>query len=283
MTQIISVGSYRRAVGKSIIAANLAAQASLLGWRVGIAELNFLYPFFEIPVFDIPNSTGSLADYLHGKTAVEAVGADVFASQDEGSGLWIFPWGEPEFWGKEEIDPEDLSQRLQALGAYHHLDFLILDLGAGLTDVNLLMAAISDCCLIVTRADHMDYQGTAIMVDLVRALDDDPWVLLIANQVLGRYDSGQVREQITGIFHAPTCVLPFSETILEASGDGFFSLRAADHPWSRAVRSISASLFSDLAGRPGRPASSPSILSRRLNSVVLRPRPDIERHELPKH
>ena len=64
MTQIISVGSYRRAVGKSLIAANQAAQASLLGWRVGIAELNYLYPFFHISVFDIPNTAGSLADLL---------------------------------------------------------------------------------------------------------------------------------------------------------------------------------------------------------------------------
>lgn len=285
MAQIITVGSYRRAVGKSLIAANLAAQASLMGWRVGVAELNVLYPYSQTSLSGIPDSVGSLAGYLRGEVPIDSVGADAFADLGENAALWVFPWGSTSLWEKVDLDPTELSRRLQTLAAHRQLDFLILDLGSGMTDFNLLMSAISDCCLIITRPDQMDYQGTALMVELVRSMND-PWLLLIANQVLAQFDTAQVRQQVSSIFHAPTSVLPFAEAILEMGSQGLFSLQAADHPWSRAIRSIAASLFADLAGRTDitrHPvAGISSAIRRRINEIIGSRRKLGDQHTLPR-
>jgi MinD-like ATPase involved in chromosome partitioning or flagellar assembly len=275
MLQTISVGSCRRAVGKSTIAANLALQATLRGWRAGIADLNFAYPLSQNALFGIPGSVGSLANYVGEKISVNDVGMDVLASLGQGGGLWVFPWQTGSVWGTSEVDPLQMDRCLMTLARHHKLDFLILDLGEGMSDLNLMMAAISDCCLMITRADQMDYQGTAVMIDIIRSLDDDPWVLLLANQVLESYDFTEVREQLTASFRAPASVLPFSENIMEAASTGLFSVQAPYHPWSRAIRSISASLFSDLAGRMSqvdKPKDLPPSFTHQLHSFLARRR-----------
>lgn len=272
MVQIISIGSFRRAVGRSIVSANLAAQAALAGWRVGLADLDDLFPSPQSTLFGLPDTAGSLVDLLHEKIDVASVGADAFADPEPKVRLKVFPWVSSPVGGNPDVKISDLQKALSSLSRYHALDFLLVDLKAGMTDFNLTMAAISDCCLIVTRPDQMDYQGTALMVEIVRKLNDT-WVLLIANQVLARYDSSQVREQISTTFQAPTSVLPFSEDIAMAGSRGLFSLRYPNHPWSRGVRSIAASLFSDLAGRaadPPRPASPPSLLNPSLRNFLTR-------------
>jgi hypothetical protein len=121
----------------------------------------------------------------------------------------------------------------------------------------------------------MDYQQTAVMIDVIRSLDEAPWVLLLANQVLASFDPTTVREKLTASFHAPASVLPFSEDILEAGDTGLFSIRYPHHPWSRAIRSVSASLFSDLAGQipqADRHADTPSSFTRQLHSFLARRR-----------
>src|SRR5262245_8900731 len=124
MLQIISVGSNRRAVGKSTIAANLALQATLRGWRAGIADLIMAYPLSQNALFGIPGSVGSLADYAGEKISVNDVGADVLAGLGQGSGLWVFPWQTNSLWGTTAVDPLQLDRCLMALARYHKLDFL---------------------------------------------------------------------------------------------------------------------------------------------------------------
>src|SRR5690348_11489548 len=99
MTCFIAVHAYRRATGKSTIAANLASQLAAMGRRVAIIDANFSSPGVGFLFgFNAWGDNCTLSDYLMGQCHIADAAYSVQTCGDEasraflrGRDLWLVP------------------------------------------------------------------------------------------------------------------------------------------------------------------------------------------------
>lgn len=122
------------------------------------------------------------------------------------------------------------------------LDYLFIDTHPGVNEEALLSIAISDALVIVLRADHQDYQGTAVTVDLARRLET-PHIMLVVNKVLPPIDTAAVKHRVGESYGVPVAgVLPLSEDMVRLASAGAFCLAHPDHPVTGVLRAVAAQL-----------------------------------------
>ena len=87
MGQIVSIHSFRGGTGKSNVTANLAAQVTLAGKRVGIVDTDIQSPGIHVLFgLDENNMGNTLNDFLHDKCTIREV---AFSIGDHGG---LYPW-----------------------------------------------------------------------------------------------------------------------------------------------------------------------------------------------
>jgi len=251
MGKIISIHSFRGGTGKSNLCANLAAQAALAGYRVGIVDTDIQSPGIHV-IFGLDEKKmgPTVNDFLHGKATVEQVAYPVgeVAHQQaglqklSGKSLWLFPSsidaGEISRIIKQGYDFNMLNSGLQGMLRGMKLDYLFIDTHPGLNDETLLSIAVSDILLVVLRPDQQDFQGTAVTVTVAQSLDV-PDLNLVVNKALTKYDLNQVRQEVEEKYHVPVAgVLPLTEDMADLGSSDLFSLCYPDHPWSRCLRDV---------------------------------------------
>ncbi len=249
MGKIISIHSFRGGTGKSNLCANLAAQAALAGYRVGIVDTDIQSPGIHV-IFGLDeDSMGpTLNDFLHDKATVEQVAYPVGEVEFKepglqklkGKSLWLFPSSinsaEISQILKQGYDVNTLNRGLQTMLRGLKLDYLFIDTHPGLNEETLLSIAISDILLVVMRPDQQDFQGTAVTVDIALSLDV-PQLYLIVNKALSKYDPNQIRKMVADTYGVPVgSVFALTEDMAELASSDLFSLRFPDHPWSHSLR-----------------------------------------------
>jgi septum site-determining protein MinD len=233
---LISVHSYRRGTGKSLVAANLAVLLAQAGYRVGLVELNLLMPslyyFFELAERDPPYL---LNDFLWGDCDITAVTQDMTATlQIEPPGqLYLLP---------ASVEVKAIA-RIARGGYYTHfladacfhladtfgLDMVLADTPAGINEESQLMLALADNALILLRPDRQDYQGTGLLVDIARRLEV-PDIQLVVNEVPAALNVDSVALAASQAYGCRvTAVLPHSPTISHLAGQGLFVIRQPQH------------------------------------------------------
>lgn len=204
MRQIISVHSFRRGTGKTMITANLAALCASAGWRVGMLDFNPIAPSLHFLFGTSSADTEStFNDFLAGHCPISKValglpllgGGEPSSLKDsEGGALWLipaimqsgrFPHVRPESHMPLEAGVEMMMQELE-------LDLLFIDNYAGIADESLQMLALCDALLLVAHLDKQDYRGTGILIELARELKV-PHMWLLLNQIARAYSADQVR------------------------------------------------------------------------------------------
>lgn len=255
MSKIVSVHSFRGGTGKSNLTANLAVLTALRGKRVGIVDTDVQSPGIHVLFgFDADGSADrSLNDYLWGRCKVEDTAHDVSHVLTDsstpvapGAALFLIPsslrTGEIARVLREGYDVARLNDGFRELQRALALDYLFIDTHPGVNEETLLSIAISDGLVIVLRADHQDYQGTAVTVDLARRLET-PRIMLVVNKVLPPFDAGDVGAQIGSTYQVPVAgVVPLSEDIVRLASAGVFCLVHPRHPVSDVLRSVAAQL-----------------------------------------
>jgi MinD-like ATPase involved in chromosome partitioning or flagellar assembly len=256
---MISVHSYKRGNGSSIVTANLAAQVALTGKRVAIVDTDIQSPgihaFFGL---DGENMGKTLNDFLYGRCEIGEVALSIGdniidapgRSKLSGAKLWLIPSStsgiEISHVLLKGYDVGLLNEGLQTLLEVLDLDYLFIDTHPGLKEETLLSIAISDVLVLLLGPDKQDLQGTAITIDIARNLGV-PNLLLAVNKSLSRYDPVVVKNDIEALFDAPVAgVMPFSEDIVENDSTDLFSLKEPNHPWSKALRNISDMVLAHL-------------------------------------
>ena len=257
MTKIISVHSFRGGTGKSNTTANLAAQAALQGKRVAIVDTDIQSPGIHVLFgLDETKMGHTLNEYLRGECGIQAVAHPVGSSGEGGEGvrqlikqsIWLIP---SSINGKEisrviktGYDVSVLNKGFNSLSKELALDFLFIDTHPGLNEETLLSVAISDVLVIILRPDQQDFQGTAVTVDIARGLDV-PNLFLVVNKALTRYDFKEMKATIEKTYQAPVAgILPLTEDMADLGSADVFSLRYPDHPWSKTLREIAATVLS---------------------------------------
>jgi MinD-like ATPase involved in chromosome partitioning or flagellar assembly len=257
MGEIISIHSFRGGTGKSNLTANIATQAAMRGYRVGIVDTDINSPGIHVLFgFDEAHITKALNDYLWGKSPIEdtAYALHDVASGDPGRGflkglhIWLIPssirTGEIARILREGYDVGLLNEGFHTLLDKLQLDYLFIDTHPGLNEETLLSIAISNALIIILRPDQQDFQGTAVTVDVARKLEV-PHLRLVVNKALSRYDFNKIKTDIAAIYNVPVAaVLPLSEDVASNASSNIFSALYPDHPWSKAVMEVVNDLIS---------------------------------------
>lgn len=252
MSRIVSIHSFRGGTGKSNVTANVAALTAREGLRVGIVDTDVQSPGIHVLFgFDEDRVEVCLNDYLWGRCAIEdtaydvttALGSDVLP---ERARVFLIPSslrpGEIARVLREGYDVSRLNDGFRSLVDKLELDVLFIDTHPGVNEETLLSIAISDSLVIVLRADHQDFQGTAVTVDLARRLET-PQVMLLLNKVLPPYDEEDLGRQMSAAYQVPLVgVLPLSEDMVRMASGGIFSVHHPEHTVTSTLRRVAAAI-----------------------------------------
>jgi len=249
--KIVSIHSFRGGTGKSNVTANLAVLTALRGLRVGVVDTDVQSPGIHVLFgFDEAHIKTSLNDYLWGRCNVEETAYDVSEvlgpDRPERAQIFLIPsslnTGEIARILREGYDVSRLNDGFHDLLTRLELDYLFIDTHPGVNEETLLSIAISDTLIIVLRADHQDFQGTAVTVDLARRLET-PQVALLLNKVLPPFDVSALGRQLLDTYQVPLAgVLPLSEDMVRLASGGVFCMHHPEHPVTRTLKEVAAGL-----------------------------------------
>ncbi|MBW8009973.1 MAG: MinD/ParA family protein [Chloroflexi bacterium] len=256
MGKIVSIHSFRGGTGKSNTTANIASLVAMEGKRVGVVDTDIQSPGIHVLFGLNEESMGhTLNEFLRNECSIgdvalqigENVGNEPGRKKLKDKYLWLIPSSinlrEITDILKNSYDPNILNAGLQTLIKEKELDYLFIDTHPGLNEETLLSITISDILIIILRPDQQDFQGTAVTVDIARALDV-PNMVLAVNKALSRYDPDQIREEIEKTYDVKVAgVMPLTEDLVENQSKDIFSLREPDHPWSKAVKEIAETII----------------------------------------
>ena len=254
MGQIVAIHSFRGGTGKSNVTANLAAQVTLGGKRVGIVDTDIQSPGIHVLFgLDENNMGNTVNDFLHAKCTIQEVAFSVGDNPGQrpqlvDKHLWLFPssirGSEISQILREGFDINRLNEGLQNLMSEFELDYLFIDTHPGLNEETLLSIAISDLLIVILRPDQQDFQGTAVTVDIARSLDV-PNLQLIVNKAIPGHDNNDLKEQIEEAYNAPlTGILPLNFELADNGSKDLFSLSNPDHEWSQELLKVTKAILS---------------------------------------
>jgi MinD-like ATPase involved in chromosome partitioning or flagellar assembly len=248
---IISVHSFRGGTGKSNLVANMATTLAMQGYRVGIMDTDIQSPGVHVLFgFDNEQVERSLNDYLWDKVPIEQTAIALHNRSDsqrpflQGTNMWLIPASvHPNDIAKvlrEGYDVNLLQQGFHRLVDSLELDYLLIDTHPGLDEETLLAIAMSNALVLLLRTDRQDVHGTAVTIEIARKLEV-PKIRLVVNKVPSRYDFAQIKQNVEATYNVPVAgLLPLSEDIAVNGSANVFSALYPDHPWTKAIRAITA-------------------------------------------
>lgn len=247
MCDIISIHSFRRGTGKTNVAANVAALLARRGRRVGLLDFDLHAPTLHF-VFGLPEHEAQLTfnDHLRGRCTIEQAAHDVTPSEIEPGRIYLVPasteMGEIAWALHQRRDVDALNESLTDLIRSLRLDALFIDTYAGLDEETLFAMAVADRVLVLLHPNQLDYQGTAVMVDVARKLDV-PDIDLVINETPQGIDEASTRRKLEAIFGCPlAAMLPHcDELTLLGSADLFVRCYPA-HPFTARLEAIASRL-----------------------------------------
>jgi MinD-like ATPase involved in chromosome partitioning or flagellar assembly len=197
---------------------------------------------------DEDDFTYSLNDYLSGKSDIQQTVHTITSrlhSDMKGEVFFIPASSQADDIArvlKHSHDMEQLNAGLQQFAEELRLDVLFVDPPSGLTEEALFIIGISDTVVILMRPDQQDYQGTGIMIDVIRKLEI-PQLLLLVNEVPIAFDLKEVRTRISQTYNCQVAaVVPHSNEMMTLDSNGIFVLRYPNDPLTELYRQIANKL-----------------------------------------
>lgn len=252
MPKIISIHSFRRGTGKSVLTANFAALLAAQGQRVVVIDTNLESPSLHI-LFGLKENEFSytLNQFLWKQCSIRQTLHDV-TTRMGGSlpgQIFLIP-ASTEFEDTKRLLREGYDTGLLNYGCYElveklDIDFLLIDTHAGLYAETLASIAIAHTLAIILRLDRQDYQGTSVLIDLTRQIDIPPRRILIANEVPLPFDFTRVKAELEKTYQCEVAaILPHAEELMTLESPHIFALLYPGHPLtltlSAAVTSLTA-------------------------------------------
>jgi len=241
MPNIITVHSFSRGVGKSVVSVNLAAYLAYIGKRVALVDLNLLTPSLHITLGVSTEQTGyTIQDYLAGICDAEHAPIDVTerVSPNAKGKLFLIPASGDmvlQRLPRETYSAERLLEGCNQIGSTRQIDVLILDCEAGLNETTLPALAAADMLIAVMRLDQHDYQGTSVSTDVAARLGV-PNIGIVVNMVASEQDLAHVIDKTKDAYgHDVYAALPNSKTSLALAKHGMLVLENPNHPLSRGI------------------------------------------------
>lgn len=255
MTKLVSIHSFGYCTDKTEIVANLAAQIAIKGKRVAIVDADMQFPEIHV-LFGLDNASieHTLNDFLRGEVRIRDAAIDLGdvpsnlegIKKLRGRDLWLvsasLKGSEISQILKNGYDVNMMNDGIAQLCEELYLDYLFINTNPGLNEETLLTIVISDILIIILRPNQLDFQGTAVLVDIGKSLDV-PVMHLVINKYLTKYDPVQIKELVESTYETNVAgLLPLSEDLAENQSADIFSLAYPDHIWSKEIMKVTEEL-----------------------------------------
>jgi septum site-determining protein MinD len=249
MSTIVTIHSFRRGVGKSSLAINLAVVLALQGQRVALIDTDFRAPSIHL-FFGLSNEepAHTLNDYLWGRCDILSTTQDVTPqlAPDTSGKLFVIPAS-----GKISDIMQILRTSpnidryvggLEKLEKELDLDILLVDTPAGLNEDTLQAIAVSNAIVLVLHPDKHDFQGTAVTVDMTRRLQV-PAIHLVLNDAPDTLNVEDVSLQLEQTYHCGGgIVLNHAEDLMALASTRPFVLCYPEHPLTARIKELAEKL-----------------------------------------
>ncbi|MEL7036409.1 MAG: MinD/ParA family protein [Cyanobacteria bacterium J06592_8] len=250
MPKVISIHSYRGGTGKSNFTANLAVTIALQGYRVGVVDTDIQSPgihtLFGLEPEDLKTTMNS---YLWGEAPIEEAIYDVSSSvQLENPGqIFLIPSSvKAEDISRilnEGYDVKMLNDGMRKFVQSQQLDYLFIDTHPGLSRETFLSIAISHVLILILRPDKQDYQGTAVTLDVAKALKVRKMLLTI-NKALSSMSFEALKQKAEETYNVPVAgIFPLSEDIVQLASEGVFCDRYPEHIVSQEFQKVAQKIL----------------------------------------
>ena len=251
MAKIIMIHSFRRGVGRSTMIANSAALLALEGKRVGVIDTNIQSPslhfFFALSEADIGCS---LTNYLWKKCPFAQATYNVTPQQESveiPGQIFLIPG---------TCQSHEIARVLNSSYSLHplnvdieswcddlQLDVLFVDPRPGLIEMTLASIAMADALVVLMRLDRQDFEGTRMILDLLRKVDVAE-VLLMVNEVPKEFGLNPIRKEVEQTLrHEVAAVIPHSQELLALGSRKLFVLEYPENPLTELYRQIAKKLL----------------------------------------
>lgn len=250
MPNIIAVNSFRRGVGRSNLAANLAVLLALFGQRVGVVDANLQSPGLHV-LFNQPE-TGrqhTLNAYLWGISPIEQTAREVTGRLGQAIPGQIFlvpastEMDDIKRALRQGYNVDLLNSGFQTLMGAYSLDTLLVDTRHGLNEESLYAIAIADTLLLLLRTDKQDFWGTGITLQVARKLHV-PRIMLVVNEAPALFDSAAIKAKIEQAYNCNVAaVLSHLDEWMALASSGLFVLRYPNHAATAVLKHIARELM----------------------------------------
>lgn len=186
--RILAITSGKGGVGKTFVAANLAAALSKRGRRVLVLDADLGLANLDVILNLYPKAT--LHDVMSGKCSIEET---VLAAP---GGFWILPAasGLVEYSRLTGDVQDELRQIIDTLSRQY--DYLILDTGAGISDLVLYTASLAKEVLIVATPEPASIADAYATIKLLAMMQQRTLLKLVFNQARDAAESQKLAEQL---------------------------------------------------------------------------------------
>lgn len=245
MNKIVSIHSFRRGVGRTTVAANLAVLLALQGDRVALVDRNFQAPsahlFFDLYEDEIQHTFN---DYLWNSCDILSVAQDITFKLGKGITGKLFLLAastqnaEILHALRNPIDFDRYTSGLQELAEKLNLDFILVDAPAGVNEDTLPSIAASNTLVLVLHPDKQDFQGIAVLVNIARKLQV-PKTNLVLNDTPDALDIVSAQSELE---HTYQCgkgtILPHTKEIMALVSRQPFVLRYPQSPLTNNLKEL---------------------------------------------
>ena len=186
--RILAITSGKGGVGKTFVAANLAAALTKRGRRVLVLDADLGLANLDIILNLYPKAT--LHDVMSGKCSIREV---VLAAP---GGFWILPAasGLVEYSRLTSDVQDELRQIIDELSRQY--DYLILDTGAGISDLVLYTASLTKEVLVVATPEPASIADAYATVKVLAMMQQRTSLKLVFNQARDAAEGRKLAEQL---------------------------------------------------------------------------------------
>ncbi len=236
----IVLHSYKGGTGKTILSANIAAEAARRGFKVGLFDLDFRAPSLTTLFNYEPECF--LNDYFKGTFTLDEILIDVSSVYDL-KGRFFIAFSSPEIQvirkmiaksGTYHIDMlRALLSAVRKLQEENKFDLLVFDSSPGIEpwSVNAIIAA--DITFIVLKPSLLDRIGTKrMLMGIYQQLPKDKSFYLIYNRFIAGTDVKSI-----GNYPVQATIPCYCDHVI-AADEEIFVLTKPDHPFSQDIRKL---------------------------------------------
>jgi septum site-determining protein MinD len=248
MAKTIAIHSFKGGTGKSTITANLAAALASMGKRVGVMDMDLEGPGLHV-LFNIDPSKVrfTLNDVLLDSASPEQAAINMSEKLGLKAGAVYFcpasvKVGDMLRTLRTGFEMESFSKAMAQIQGSFNLDYLIVDTHPGIENDTLLAMGVCDYLILISRVDHQDIFGTAVMVEIARGLERNTQLIVnMIPQSMRDSNASRLAGTIGANFNVPLLGwLPFSPDVVESLSNFVFITAFPKHPMAARFREFAA-------------------------------------------